>query len=199
MTRHTLHRSMAAALLALGAAGAAGAQESAPDTVSLCLDCHQPAQRQGQVPLIAGQHAPYLRVQLERFREHHREGFPMTAFAQGFTAAELDALARRIAAEPWQSHPAPAADARQQAKGRRRTQALACESCHGDTYVGGDEIPRLAGQHPGYLVRQILSFAEDGRYHPPFGTGARARGLSKGDAEAMAAYLHALGATPATP
>jgi cytochrome c553 len=44
----------------------------------------------------------------------------------------------------------------------------ACGSCHGaqGEGVAASGVPRLAGQSPAYLVRQIESFAQEARSHP---------------------------------
>jgi cytochrome c553 len=73
---------------------------------------------------------------------------------------------------------------------------MACDSCHGAAFMGAGDIPRLAGQHPGYLARQLTAMAAQTRYHPPSGIGAPLSRLAAADIEAIAAYLHAAGTTP---
>jgi cytochrome c553 len=182
----------ATALVLAFAAGVAGAMEEM-DLQSACLDCHQPGQSAGEVPLIAGQQRDYLRNQLSRFRDRHRDGFPMTGLAAGFDDAALDELADALAADPWQSANARVDDDAVVA-GQRRADALACSSCHGDGFLGTGDIPRVAGQQPGYLARQLRAFGEGRRYHPPTGAGGRMYALTSDDASALAAYLYDLGA-----
>ena len=43
----------------------------------------------------------------------------------------------------------------------------ACASCHGDNAQGKDAIPRLAGQHPEYLVKQLAAFKSQQRGNAP--------------------------------
>ena len=70
---------------------------------------------------------------------------------------------------------------------------VACEACHGQGLKGNDNIPRIAGEHPIYTVRQLHWFKDGSR------NGADA-GLMKGPAEtlndddiiAIAAYLGSL-------
>lgn len=169
------------------------AAASGPDLESLCLDCHRPDQTRGEVPLIEGQERDYLRNQLARFRDRHRDGFPMTGVAAGLDDAALALLAGTLSARPWQ--PArPASVEGSTERGRERTQRLACAECHGEAYLGIGDIPRLAGQQPGYLARQIRAFATEQRHHPPSGIGARMYVLEDGDADDIAAFLHGLDA-----
>ncbi len=166
---------------------------SGPDVERLCLDCHRPDQTRGEVPLIEGQERDYLRNQLTRFRDRHRDGFPMTGVAAGLDDAALVLLAGSLAARPWQ--PArPASVVGSAERGAERAERLACVECHGERYAGAGDIPRLAGQQPGYLARQIRAFAAEERHHPPSGIGARMYVLEGGDADDIAAFLHGLDA-----
>jgi cytochrome c553 len=163
------------------------------DVETLCLDCHRPAQTRGEVPLIEGQERDYLRNQLGRFRDRHRDGFPMTGLAAGLDDPTLDLLAAGLSSRPWRrAEGEPPAEVAE--RGRVRAEHFACVSCHGETYAGAGDIPRLAGQQPGYLARQIRAFAEGERHHPPSGIGARMYVLSETDAADIAAFLHGLDA-----
>jgi len=41
---------------------------------------------------------------------------------------------------------------------RRLGQTIACEICHGEGLKGLGDVPRLAGIHPIYIVRQLYIF-----------------------------------------
>jgi cytochrome c553 len=160
---------------------------TAPDVETACLDCHRPQQDRGAVPVIEGQHADYLRAQLQRFQQRHREGFPMNALSAGLDETSLSAMADALAARPWRaasSAPQPHAEA-----GREQLDAFDCASCHGSDFRGGGSIPRIAGQQAAYLQRQIAAFGEAERHHPPVGGGARMYGITPDAAEAIAAAL----------
>jgi cytochrome c553 len=67
---------------------------------------------------------------------------------------------------------------------------IACVSCHGA--AGNSTItanPRLAGQHPAYLSKQLLDFRSAGRANPIMSPLAKA--LSEDDIRNLAAYLGA--------
>ena len=63
----------------------------------------------------------------------------------------------------------------------------ACASCHGLQGEGmaASGIPRLAGQSPAYLVRQIESFTQDTRSHPLMSSIAKAMTLEQNMASAF--------------
>jgi cytochrome c553 len=187
-TRNARPRPVTLALLCgLLIAAAPVWSSTAPDVETACLDCHRPQQDRGAVPVIEGQHADYLRAQLQRFQQRHREGFPMNALSAGLEAASLSAMADALAARPWRaasSAPQPRADI-----GREQLDAFDCASCHGSDFRGGGSIPRIAGQQAAYLQRQIAAFGESERHHPPVGGGARMYGITPDAAEAIAAAL----------
>jgi cytochrome c553 len=176
-------------LLAAVVATACVAPAAAIDLQAACLDCHRPGQR--EVPLIEGQHRDYLHNQLSRFRDRHRDVPPMVGITMTFDDARIDALADAVSGRAWQSAPVPTvSDAVQ--RGRARVVELACTSCHGEEFMGSGDIPRLAGQKPGYLRRQLEAFGEH-RYHPPTGVGSRIQSLERQEAADIAEFLHAAG------
>jgi cytochrome c553 len=161
------------------------------DVETHCLDCHRPTQQRGEVPLIEGQHREYLEHQLTRFRERHRDSFPMSALMDRMDDASLGVLASALEERAWRSVATPPAAeaARRGAEVARRRD---CGVCHGRAYEGVGDIPRLAGQHPGYLARQIEGFGHGDRYHPPSGTGAPMHVIPAAEARDLAAFFNAL-------
>jgi cytochrome c553 len=156
-----------------------------------CLDCHRANQPAGEVPRIEGQQRDYLLNQLVRFRDRHREGFPMAAFAAGIDDAAAARIADALAQRPWPeaADPPPPGSA---TRGAQRAAELACASCHGEQYLGSGDVPRLAGQQPGYVARQLQGFGDAERFHPPTGIGSRMYALDAADASDIAAFLHSL-------
>jgi cytochrome c553 len=71
-----------------------------------------------------------------------------------------------------------------------QTKAGMCLGCHGSSAEGNGQFPRLAGQHPNYLVKQLSSFKEGVRKNGHM--QAIAGGLSEDDMKALAAYFGSL-------
>lgn len=176
-------------------AGLATTLPAAAADLDGCLECHRPGQIRGEVPLIEGQHRAYLVHQLQRFRDRHRLAFPMSGVAAGMDEQVIRELASALAERPWRKDAIPMApDAVQ--RGRKRAAQLACDSCHGERFLGTGDVPRTAGQQPGYLARQIMAFGRGHRYHPPTGIGSRMQTLEGEEARDIAAYLHSIGSPP---
>ena len=172
-------------LLSVGLALSAQAAE-----VEACLDCHGGSGRRALAPNLDGQHAAYLQAQLTRFREHAREAFPMEALAQGLDDGLVSELAVAFSQRVWTS-PALTIDPQTIEQGHELLQRFDCAACHGAAFLGGGEVPRLAGQQPDYLQRQLRAFGADERAHPPSGTGAPLRSLDDDQRAAIAAALAA--------
>ena len=182
-----MSRPLPALLLAL-LPGLAAAVDPAP-----CLECHRPSASQGLAPVLEGQHAEYLQIQLTRFRDHLRPSFPMTDLSQGLDERAIADLAKALARRAWRDESGrvdPAA-------ARRGAQLAAqrdCRACHGESMLGGDSIPRLAGQSQPYLRQQLLAFSAGSRYHPPTGGGQRMQALEEEQAADLAHWLASLNA-----
>jgi cytochrome c553 len=65
-----------------------------------------------------------------------------------------------------------------------------CQGCHGSAGQGNGQFPRLAGQRPDYLVKQLNNFKEGKRSNGQM--KAVAGSLSEEDMKALAAYFSAL-------
>lgn len=190
---NAMQRCLAAILVAL--LGGAGPVRAGDDLTNqraqTCLACHNAQNTRGSLPMLEGQNARYLDRQLHAFAERHRQAFPMNAIAAELSRTDAERLAAYLGGRPWRDFPARLR-AREVARGRAIAERYACANCHGTEFLGTDLIPRLAGQNPAYLARQLAAFGRNDRYHPPTGIGARMYTLEAGEAEALAAWLNSL-------
>ncbi len=95
-------------------------------------------------------------------------------------------LAAGIAAASAQAQTAPAGDP---AKGREKVQM--CQGCHGiegwrTAFPEVYKVPRIAGQHPAYLVKALQAYKNGERSHPTM--KAIAASLTDRDMADIAAY-----------
>ena len=82
------------------------------------------------------------------------------------------------------------------AAGKEKSQV--CQGCHGqDGNSYGPEWPNLAGQHPSYLIKQILNFQDGVRTNETM--NGMVIGLSKQDIEDIAAYFSSQSLQALTP
>jgi cytochrome c553 len=93
-------RTTIAACAALLAVAPAAAQNANPQLLSLsCAGCHGPGGHSpGPIPSIYGRSAPAIAETMRAFRADQRPATVMNRIAKGYSDAEIDALAREIAA-----------------------------------------------------------------------------------------------------
>lgn len=156
-----MHRILLAGLLAAFApsALAQGTAPAAPAKAETCVRCHGPAGNSptGAYPILAGQTFRYLYLQLRDFQEGRRKDPEMSLEAQGLTREEMFALAEYFSKQK----PRPngfKADAARVARGSKKADETLCTMCHSGSFAGQNEIPRVAGQHYDYIVKQLTDF-----------------------------------------
>lgn len=170
------------AMPVLAADIAAGAQKA-----SVCAGCHGPNGKSSnaQRPNLAAQQPEYLVNQMNAYKSGSRNNPMMQSMAINLKASDIDNLAAFYA-----SLPAVSAGGEPALAKSGHTKASMCLGCHGSSAEGNGQIPRLAGQHPEYLERQLNYFK----------TGARKSGhmqaiaanLTDADIKELAAYFGTL-------
>ena len=148
-------------------------------------------------PKLAGQNAEYVEAQLKAFRAQQR-GDPAAQAYMWAMASRLDDQNIQDLAKFYSSQ-SPATGARSDAatlsagkqiyeNGIPQEKVLACVSCHGPRAEGKESIPRLAGQHAPYLVKQLLYFKSLLRGNAPVMHVAVGESMTLQQMEAVAAY-----------
>ena len=154
---------------------------------AICAGCHG-SDGNSQLPIypnLAGQDRDYIVLQLEALKEGARQNSTMNGIAAGLSEAEMGALAAYFAEQTPKS---AGGNARLAKKGKAIYKA--CWSCHGSNASGQEGYPRLAGQHPEYVVRQLKNFKSGSRNNSAM--KEILTNLSNADMEALAAYLGSL-------
>lgn len=190
------------------AGSAANAQEQAlvarqaEDTaIGVCGTCHGPDgnSTNPMFPRLAGQHPGYLVRQMKAFKEQTR-GDPyaiayMWGMASGLSDETIDALAQYYARQPMgpgKGHdPATITSGRDIFEHGVPSEGVpACAACHGADALGNDMYPRLAGQHAGYILKQLASFQSNMRNIAVM--HGVAQNLRTPEMQAVADYLESL-------
>jgi cytochrome c553 len=133
-----------------------------------CVSCHGVdgnGQTDGSTPRIAGQHYRVLVKQLIDFRHGKRWDFRMEGMADKHHLAGPQDIADVAVYVAGLARPGNRGiGSGEFADEGARIYAAKCQSCHGIAAEGNPSrgIPRLAGQHYGYLMRQMYD-AVDGR------------------------------------
>lgn len=156
----------------------------------ICLSCHQPQHRLAAMPLLEGQPAEYLYVQLKAYKDNMRSDPTMTMPS---SAANLSDIDMREISSFFSTQTAPSAayqvDPAKAALGQTKARDLGCGNCHLTNRNATTMVPRLAGQALGYSIAQLEAFATGKRAHGIGPNAAPAVPLSSADVEDLANYL----------
>jgi cytochrome c553 len=185
-------------LVAFGAAASALAQAPPPPPpgstldakVQVCVVCHGPGgnSTSPQYPVLAGQNARYLYLQLRDFKEGRRHDPQMDPMAAALTRDDMLALADYFSKQK-QAPSGFKADPAKVAAGRRKTDEVLCPMCHLGEFVGQNEIPRVAGQQYAYIKKQLSDFKAKRRTNDAGNMTSVAATLSDDDIENLAQYI----------
>ncbi|HSW24141.1 MAG TPA: c-type cytochrome, partial [Burkholderiaceae bacterium] len=142
-------------------------------------------------PILAGQTSRYLYLQMRDFQEGRRDDPQMTPMVKDLSRDEMRALADYFAAQK----PAPQTfkvDAQKAKLGQAKSEETLCTMCHLGAFAGQNEIPRVAGQHYDYVVKQLRDFKDKRRTNDAGNMTAVSRTLSDADIENLGHYLAGL-------
>jgi cytochrome c553 len=161
---------------------AAGEQKAAA-----CSGCHGPLGKSSnaQWPNLAAQQSIYLINQLKAFQSGSRKNSLMQPLAASLSEEDINHLAAYFSSQ----QAAKAGSDPALAKAGQSKSSM-CLGCHGASAEGNGQFPRLAGQHPEYLVQQLKNFKQGTREGGPM--QAIAANLSEEDMKALAAYFGSL-------
>ena len=184
------------AILVLGAHALAQAPAAPADAAAkaqVCAACHGPNgnSTDPQYPVLAGQNARYIYLQLKDFKEGRRHDPQMGPMAAPLTRDDMLALADYFSRQK----PAPVAfkaDPAKVAAGKKKTDEVLCPMCHLGEFAGQNEIPRVAGQHYQYVKKQLADFKARRRTNDAGNMTAVARTLSDSDIEDLGHFLASL-------
>src|SRR5438067_4025909 len=167
-----------------------------------CAGCHG-ADGNSQLtdyPILAGQTARYLYLQLKDYKSGLRKSDMMTPVAEPLSKEDMLDLAAYYAAQrpkgpriskgegsvPFEP------DLDRVATGKKKSAEVLCTMCHLGEFAGQNEVPRVAGQHPEYVVRQLRDYRSRARTNDAGTMTAVARTLSDEDIDNLAHYLASL-------
>lgn len=158
-----------------------------------CAACHgadgnAPADN---FPNLAGQTWRYLYIQLKDFQEGRRSDPVMSPMAAGLSREDMVNLANFYAAQAAKPSPFKADDDKIK-RGKAKADETLCSMCHLGGFAGQNEIPRVAGQQYGYIVKQMKDFKARVRTNDAGNMTSVARTLSDEDIDNLAHYMTSL-------
>ena len=144
-----------------------------------------------QNPILAGQNARYIYLQLRDFNKQRRQDPLMSPMAANLSAKDmLDLAAYFSMQKPNRQN--SRGDAARIEEGRKIADAALCPMCHLGGFSGQNEIPKVAGQHFDYIKKQLLAFKKRERTNDAGSMTAYMNGVSEEQIEALAAYAASL-------
>ena len=162
----------------------------------VCANCHG---RQGEsagpaYPHLAGQNAAYITKQLRDFKSGRRNNRAMREMMAELSDGELvDFGVLYAAMKPVPHRGVDPALARAGHAlfnaGKPQSGVPACAACHGALGQGSNSLPRLAGQHAQYTVKQLKQFNKRERTNDNAVMHGIASKLTELETKALAAYL----------
>lgn len=188
------HRFIASFLVV--AAGGLGLPAAAQDDAATrelaqtCAACHGPEgnSQNPAYPILAGQSWRYIYIELKDFKEGRRKDPQMSPMAASLTREQMMALGNYFAAQKPKSTGFKAEAARVEA-GKKISDAALCPMCHLGGFVGQNEIPRVAGQWPQYVKKQLEDFRARRRTNDAGNMTSVTHNLSDEDIENLAQYI----------
>lgn len=157
---------------------------------SFCANCHgvDGNSKLGEVPNLAAQNPIYLLNQVNKFYTGERKDPWMEPAIRLLNEGER----LNIVAYFTSKHVVPARPDSGNTDTGRALYKKVCARCHGESALGGERFPRLAGQQHTYLITSLT------RYRDRTGTRmepemlAMTAALSDADIKALADYLSSL-------
>jgi cytochrome c553 len=183
-------------LALLGFTAASFAQTTAPPAppkAALCVACHGPEgnSTQPQYPVLAGQTARYMYLQLRDFQEGRREEPLMQPLVKDLTRDELRELSDYFSKQKPKPIPFKV-DPEKARLGKLKSEETLCTMCHLGGFAGQNEIPKVAGQHYEYVVKQLLDFKNRKRTNDAGNMTSVSRTLNERDIENLGHFLAGL-------
>lgn len=164
--------------------------EAGHQKAAACIACHGP-NGNSQVPMfpvLAGQTARYLYLQLRDYKAGTRKNPMMSPMAANLSKEDMQDLAAYFS-EQKPLGIAFVADPARVKLGFAKSEEVLCSMCHLGGMKGQNEIPKLAGQHYDYIVKQLTDFKARNRTNDGGNMTAVAQTLSDEDIINISHYI----------
>jgi cytochrome c553 len=189
-----MNKLLVVALLALCPFGVfAQDAKAGKEKAAVCAACHGPDGNSTipQNPILAGQTARYIYLQLRDFKEGRRKDPIMSPMAANLSRQDmLDLAAYFSAQKPTGAN--EKGDPSKVDEGRKVSDAALCTMCHLGNLSGQNEIPKVGGQHYQYVLKQLQDFKAKRRTNDAGNMTAVLRTIPDEELPAVAAYVSSL-------
>jgi len=164
--------------------------EAGKKKAEACVACHGPNgnSQVGTFPVLAGQSDRYLYLQLRDYKEGRRSNPIMSGIAAGLEKQDMKDLAAYFSKQKQERTGFKSEMPRVEAGAKKAEESL-CAMCHLGGMKGQNEVPRLAGQHPDYIITQLKSFKARERTNDAGNMTSLAQTLSEEDMLNLAHWI----------
>lgn len=161
------------------------------EKVQLCAGCHgeNGVPEDPQIPIIWGQEYFYIYSQLKDYASKRRDNEIMSPIASEMNRDQMKSVAQYFAEKEWPAIQAEAKDG-DELLSEKAAAGGQCSACHGK-WDGNSNVPRVAGQQPGYLELTMLNFKNEVRNNAPDKT-ATMKQIDDESIAALARYLSSI-------
>jgi cytochrome c553 len=167
--------------------------QSLAEKVEVCAGCHgqdgKPTDK--TIPIIWGQQAGYIYIQLRDFKRGDRKSEIMQPIVSSFEKNDMLAIAEYFAGKPWPDLGQPRAPKDIAQRALSAEHSVGCTGCHLEQFQGASTTPRLAGQSEEYLAKTMTDFRTRARGNNP-GMTDLMLATPPDDLAALAQYLAGL-------
>lgn len=177
----------------LGTCSSALAADDIADKAKICATCHgaDGVPQLKTTPVIWGQNAGYMFLQLRDFQSGARKNDLMSPIATTLAKEDLLPLAEYFSKLKWPNLAQPPAPQDVATKALAAVSSVGCIGCHLDHFQGDGTTARLAGQQHDYLIKTMTDFRDKTRGNNP-GMSDLMKATAPDDLEALATYLAGL-------
>jgi cytochrome c553 len=163
------------------------------EKAKVCTACHGESgvPQLKTTPVIWGQNAGYLFLQLRDFQSGARKNDLMSPIAATLAREDLLPLATYFSKLKWPNLQQPSAPQEVATDALAANASIGCTGCHLDHFQGDGSTPRLAGQQHEYLAKTMTDFRDGTRGNNP-GMSDLMKATSPDSIAALAQYLAGL-------
>jgi cytochrome c553 len=176
--------------VALAPSTAPAGEAAGKEKAAICAACHG-ADGNSVNPLwpnLAGQTARYIYLQLKDFKEGRRKNVLMSPMAANLSRDDMLDLAAHFSSQKQLPSRYEVEDSKV-AEGKKIADNALCPMCHLGGFSGQNEVPRVAGQHYEYIVKQLTDFRARARTNDAGSMTAYTQGLTDEQIDALGQYV----------
>lgn len=158
---------------------------------AVCANCHGDHTGNAvlEVPYLAGQNPAYLVEQVRQFSQGIRKNTFMEGILKALSRDEMVGMV--LFYEKEKLPPRPAKDLKLLTQGKNYYERV-CVNCHAADGHGNERLPRIAGQHMGYVELTLQRYRDGSSVRSDANMAFVTKNMSDAEIKSVAAYLQTM-------